>query len=218
KFSRTQQISVDVQEAPFYEIAASLSPASLELDYNYNSADAKATLSIENNGNRDITDLQITMDSAGSAYFQVSATPASIGVGQTETVEITPKQPLQPGSTYNYVITVTYHGKSVDVSGSFIVEEAPLYELTLTPVKNNVSISDDYSDATVGQLEFKISNTGNRDITDVSVSLEGDDEASFTLGTYPTSIAAGQHASVVLTPDNNLPIGEYNVTARVTSV
>src|SRR5690606_32871672 len=74
KFSRTQQISVDVQEAPFYEIAASLSPASLELDYNYNSADAKATLSIENNGNRDITDLQITMDSAGSAYFQVSAT------------------------------------------------------------------------------------------------------------------------------------------------
>jgi|GEM_PF-1149856 len=216
-FSKSEPINVDVQEAPYYNFTADLAPASLSLDYNYDSADAVATVTIENNGNRNITDLQITLDTAGSNHFQVSATPASIGAGQTETVEITPISTLQPGSTYNYTVTVTSQGQSEVLSGSFIVAEAPRYELTLSPVKNNVSLSDDYTDAALGQLEFKISNTGNRDISDVSISLEGDDAASFTLGAYSTSIAAAQFASVVLTPDNNLPIGEYIVAARVTS-
>ena len=81
------------------------------------------------------------MDSAGSNHFQASATPASIGVGQTETVEITPISTLQPGSTYNYTVTVTSQGQSEVLSGSFIVAEAPRYELTLSPVKNNVSLT-----------------------------------------------------------------------------
>lgn len=67
---------------------------------------------------------------------------------------------------------ITSEVSTITKTVTITVDETPRYEVTLTAVvKNNVTISDDYTNASSGELVVSIENTGNRDLNDLGVVL-----------------------------------------------
>ncbi len=212
-----QTITYQVTDVPKYVLDAGLDQYQIQLAHNYGSVnDAKVVLTLGNWGNRDIEALAVTL--SDSQHFELSSVPAKIEWGDAAQIEITPKVTLQPGRTYTYELTVNSEAGATTLSPVTItVEETPRYDVTLAEVKNNVTISENYTNASSGELMVTIRNTGNRDLNDLSIALLGGDAGSFTLNAVSPSLPVGQSVSVIATPLANLPVNEYTPTLSVTS-
>ena len=204
-------------QVPVYveRLQASLDRSQLDVAYDHAVDDAKVALTLQNLSSEilGISNISLT----DQTNFQLSNVPAELAGITSHTFYVTPKAPLQPGETYEYDIRILYSAGMITRHVSIAVEDAPNYELTIVPVKTSATIMDNYSDPAVGQLSFKIRNTGNRPISDLAVTLEGDDANLFTLNTIPADIAVGDEVTVIAEPQANLAADVYEAAARVTA-
>ena len=108
-------------------------------------------------------------------------------------------------------------GYSKDVTVHIGEVAAPTYSATVVPVDFG-TVRVGYSPVTQVALRIVNTGTGKINCNGASVTLEGENASSFTLGTYsvPGSIGAGKENNTAwsVKPKSDLPVGTYTATIK----
>lgn len=165
--------------------------------------------------------------SGGSGEYSFSIESAAdgnidgVGINPTETdfnkIYVNPDRRSVSEATEITVKVTDKGGYSKTITVNIGAVAAPTYSATVDPIDFGM-VRVGYSPVT--QVPVRIVNTGTGKINcnGASVTLEGENASSFTLGTYsvPGSIGAGKENNTAwsVKPKSDLPVGTYTATIK----
>jgi hypothetical protein len=157
------------------------------------------------------------------AYIEIRFTPAAIGIAQpikvNKGVQTKTISGLENGAAYTFTL------KTVDTKGnqSVGISISPMpvvcqIELSQTAPYDFTGTDEHYiGNYTTSPLMVTVTNTGNRATGALTITLSGEDAASFTLSRQSiSSVAVGAMASFTVGPKSNLGAAKtYNAVVNV---
>src|SRR5690606_8045825 len=208
-------VYVLVKPEPVYlvGIAADRTEATLVEDYS-DATDGKFALTITNNGNQDLTGL--TLELSDTDHFTTSDTANfDLTVNGNKTINITPINGLATG---RYEVIATVKGSQISdttVTLTLYLNSVPTNpSLAVSADRSSATLTRGYSNAGAGKFVLTITNNGDQDLSNLTITLS---DTKFNAGSLATELAVGESTTVEITPVIGLSTGTHNVTATIKS-
>lgn len=163
------------------------------------------TFTIKNTGDADLTGLAITKSGAHQADFSVTASPTSPVTGPSGTTTFTVQFSPSASGSRNAAIQIASNDSDenpfdISLSGTGTAPEIVVEQPAATGISSGGTKS--FGSVNVGansSLVFTIKNTGSADLTGLTITKDGTNEADFSVTANPTAPVAGPSGSTTFT-------------------
>ena len=213
--NKTQALRLDVSNVPVYNTNLSLDPNTntLNLLHGYTTNDGKITVTIHNNGNRDVTPAISVSD---PDVLAVDNVPASIAANDNDSFELSVKENV-PSGTHTVTLTVTTGTVTKIETFTVNIAPAPVYQMTASVDRYTSNLAYNYTDANDGKFVLTALNSGNQDLQNIRASITGPVEASSWNVQNLNSLTVGSSATMDIIPEAGLSSGTYTLTVTISS-
>lgn len=163
------------------------------------------TFTIKNTGDADLTGIAVTKSGANQADFTVTTSPATSVTGPSGSTTFTVQFSPSASGTRNAAIQIASNDSdenpfNISLSGTGTAPEIVVEQ----PASSNIASggSKSFGSVNVGSnssLTFTIKNTGNANLTGLTITKDGTNAGDFTVTTNPTAPVSGPTGSTTFT-------------------
>ncbi|MCX6856057.1 MAG: choice-of-anchor D domain-containing protein, partial [Verrucomicrobia bacterium] len=182
------------------------------------------TFTVRNEGTLDLTGLAVSIDGTNASQFSVSSALGTSTIAPDGSASLTVRFAPTTSGAKSAALHITSNDADEPSFDILLAGEGVIApEIVVEKAGGNLDTGDtlDVGVVATGSTAdhtFTIKNTGSADLTDLAVSVEGDDAADFTVTADPAAILSGPSGSTTFTvrfaPSS---IGPKNATLRIDS-